>query len=313
MKNSIFILTCIGVISAFFFSSTFVLNRVIALDGGHWYWSASLRYLYMIFFLVLGIFLLKGKVYLISVFREFINNFKFWVISGCIGFGAFYGLLCYAAEFSPGWIIAATWQLTVIASLLVLKIFGRNISTKIWVFILIIFIGVLLTNFSQHSVLDTKNLFLSLAIVSLAAFCYPIGNQLVWEASQGHNLLPTIDSKVVKNGFSKVLLLSLGSCPLWIALFLFLDTGTPHSNQLFNVAIVAVLSGVIATSLFLYARSQADSPGKLAAIDGSQSGEVIFALGGEILLLGAALPNFIGFTGMFLTLFGLLAIIYVER
>ena len=30
-----------------FFSSTFVLNELMASQGGHWFWSASLRYVFM--------------------------------------------------------------------------------------------------------------------------------------------------------------------------------------------------------------------------------------------------------------------------
>lgn len=37
-------LIIIGVLSAFFFSSTFVLNRAMSLQGGNWVWTASLRY-----------------------------------------------------------------------------------------------------------------------------------------------------------------------------------------------------------------------------------------------------------------------------
>ena len=35
-----------GLLAAFFFSSTFVLNRAMSLGGGHWVWSAALRYGY---------------------------------------------------------------------------------------------------------------------------------------------------------------------------------------------------------------------------------------------------------------------------
>jgi len=72
-------------------------------------------------------------------------------------------------------------------------------------------------------------------------------------------------------------------------------------------ALVALLSGVVATSLFLYARGGADTPAKLAAVDATQCSEVLFALGGEVLFLGAALPNFTGMVGILVTGLGLIA------
>ena len=37
-------LILLGVLSGAFFSSTFILNEVMSVSGGHWLWSASLRY-----------------------------------------------------------------------------------------------------------------------------------------------------------------------------------------------------------------------------------------------------------------------------
>jgi hypothetical protein len=36
-----------GLLAALFFSSTFILNRAMSLEGGHWVWSAALRYGWM--------------------------------------------------------------------------------------------------------------------------------------------------------------------------------------------------------------------------------------------------------------------------
>ena len=49
----------IGVLAALFFSSTFVLNRAMSLDGGSWVWSASLRYGWMTLFLIFGMLVLS--------------------------------------------------------------------------------------------------------------------------------------------------------------------------------------------------------------------------------------------------------------
>ena len=35
----------VALAAAFFFTCTYVLNRAAAIEGGHWAWTASLRYL----------------------------------------------------------------------------------------------------------------------------------------------------------------------------------------------------------------------------------------------------------------------------
>jgi len=52
----------IGVLAALFFSSTFVLNRAMSLDGGHWVWSAGLRYFWMLGFLFIGLGLFQKSL-----------------------------------------------------------------------------------------------------------------------------------------------------------------------------------------------------------------------------------------------------------
>ncbi|UOA09259.1 multidrug resistance efflux transporter family protein [Methylobacter sp. S3L5C] len=313
MKNTTFVLMAIGLVSAFFFSSTFILNRTIAVEGGHWFWSASLRYSYMLLFLGLMIIVSNGFLYFKSLVSEFLKHYIFWVLSGSIGFGCFYALLCFAAATSPGWVVAATWQLTIVASLFVLTAFGKKIPKRTWLFALIILAGVSLVNLSQFEHSNTGQLLFNVLCIILAAFCYPLGNQLVWEAKNNRSGLPKISTTITNNAFAKVFLLSLGSFPLWIILFFCFDVSVPSEGQLINVAIVAILSGVFATPIFLYARNKANTPRKLAAVDASQSGEVIFALGGEVLFLGATYPNMLGFSGLFLIIIGLSAMIYFDN
>ena len=69
-------------------------------------------------------------------------------------------------------------------------------------------------------------------------------------------------------------------------------------------------SGVIATSLFLHARHLAKSTAELAAADCTQSMEVVFSLAGEAVLLGFVMPGIIGWSGIALTMLGL--ILYIK-
>ena len=306
-------LISIGLLSGLFFSSTFILNRLMSLEGGHWVWSASLRYAYMILLLSAGQVFFQGAGSFGQVLNLFFKHWKFWIISGSIGFGGFYSLICFSADHAPGWVVATTWQFTIIASLFVLICFGRSFPKKTWIFSLIVFIGVLTVNLSHLNSVDVKEILLGGFPVLIAAFCYPIGNQLVWEARHGRRYLPRIQSPHLENPFVKVLLLSLGSLPFWCVLILINSPPLPSNGQLIHTALVAIFSGILATSLFLYARGKSKRASELAAVDATQSSEVVFALIGEIVILNAALPNRIALSGIFLVFMGLsLFILYQE-
>lgn len=298
-------LISIGLLSGLFFSSTFILNRLMSLEGGHWVWSASLRYAYMILFLVIGLALFQGSKAPGRVFRLFIKHWKFWALTGTIGFGGFYSLICYSADHAPGWVVATTWQLTIIASLVVLVCFGRVFPRKTWIFSLLVLAGVLTVNLNSAEMSTVTDFLQGGFPVLIAAFCYPTGNQLVWEAKNGNRHLPNIEDPLLENPFNKVLLMSLGSLPFWVLLLVISRPPPPSSGQLAHTALVALFSGIFATSLFLYARNRSRRASELAAVDATQSSEVIFAMIGEVLILGAPLPSGRALAGILLVFAGL--------
>lgn len=300
-------LLIIGLLSGVFFTATFLINRAISLDGGHWFFSGALRVFYAVLFISLGFIVLKGFDYFKSVIKEYIEHFRFWTIAGTIGFGFFYSLLCYAADFSPAWVVATTWQVTIISSLFVLAFFGKKLSKKIWFFTIIIFAGITMVNLSHFDINNIEPLLLGFLPVLIASFCYPFGNQMVWE-EKTKRIEKNKDSKVLNNTFVKVFLLTLGSFPFWVILYFLSDATTPTYSQYVNVGLITLLSGIIATSLFLYARSHADTSSKIVLVDATQSGEVFFALIGEIIFLNAAIPNGMGIAGLVITLVGLIAL-----
>ena len=297
----------IGLISSLFFTVTFLINRSISLDGGHWFFSGGLRLIYSLVLFIIGFIIFKGLSYFKLIMKEYIDNIFFWTLSGSIGFGGFYSLLCYSASFSPAWIVATTWQITIVSSLFVLTFFGKKLSKKIWFYTIFIFTGIILVNLSHFEISNFETLFLGVIPILIASFCYPIGNQLVWEEKrkrkdENHNF------EIINNSFVKVFLLVLGSVPFWIILYFLSDPVTPNASQYLSVAIITIISGILATSLFLYARSQADTSSKLMLVDSTQSSQVIFALSGEMLFLNTAFPNIIGLTGIIITIVGLIAI-----
>lgn len=299
-------LILLGIVSGAFFSTTFILNEVMSVEGGHWLWSATLRYFFMILFLALILIFQGGIKRLIDVCKLFISNYCFWTISGTIGFGFFYALLCFSADYSPGWVIAATWQFTIVSTLFVLMFFGKTFPKKIWAFSLIIFIGVCLVNLSHMDSFDFNTLLLGGIPILIASFCYPIGNQLVWEAKNGnHKNVPKITSKLLSNAFNKVFLLSIGSLPLWLILIAIIQPQAPSNLQLINTSLVALFSGVLATSIFLYARNLAKDSNEIAAVDATQASEVVFALLGGMIFLGNTSLNLLSIVGLFFIILGL--------
>jgi drug/metabolite transporter (DMT)-like permease len=304
----------LGVLSGAFFSTTFILNEAMSLDGGHWVWSASLRYLFMTLFLAVIILMSGGTKQLKDVLGLFFCHYQFWIISGGIGFGGFYALICFSADYSPGWVIAATWQFTVVASLFIFMLFGRSFPRRTWLFSLLIFFGVILVNISRIEAFELEILLLGGLPVLIAAFCYPFGNQLVWEAQKGNNKrLPRIDSPLLNNVFNKVLLMTLGSLPLWAGLVAITQPPAPGLSQIINCSLVALFSGVCATSIFLFTRNLASNSNELAGVDATQSSEVIFALVGGILFLGSESPSITSAAGLLLIVVGLTFFIKYQK
>mgnify|MGYP000642048282 CR=1 FL=1 len=309
MHINTFKIIIIGLLAALFFSSTFIINRYIAIDGGHWFWSAVLRYIYMLIILSFGFIVFKGYSYLKTLITEFFTHCIFWIIAGSIGFGVFYALICYVAKSAPAWVVATTWQFTIIASLFILSFFGKKISKLTWVLIVVMFIGICLINFSYITLDNIISQLFNIVLILVACFAYPIGNQLVWEAQHNKDFLPNSRKDILKNVFSKIFLLSLGSLPFWVILSLFFEVGVPSYNQYVSMILVAIFSGITATSFFLYARTKANTPSKIALVDATQSGEVIFTLMIEMIFLGALMPSMIGIVGVAITSMGLLALV----
>ena len=81
-----------GVLAAFFFAFTFIINRSMELEGGNWIWSASLRYFFMVPFLLL---LVIGRKNLKPLMKEMKKNPKAWLLWSTVGFGLFYGPLMF--------------------------------------------------------------------------------------------------------------------------------------------------------------------------------------------------------------------------
>ncbi len=330
-----------GILAALFFSSTFVLNRAMSLDGGHWVWTAALRYAWMLALLCLWLGVTGRGALGLAALGLYRRHVVFWTVAGSVGFGVFYALISFSASYAPGWVVAATWQMTILATPVVLLMFGRRVPLRALGFTLLVFAGVLLINLEQAGTLPAGDVLMGALPVLVAAFAYPFGNQMVWEAREAgvradaraaaggisadeisartgmgrfvRSRIPALSHPAMDDAMCRVLLLTLGSLPLWVVLAVWFAPPAPSGGQVLMTLLVAVFSGVAATSLFLSARHAAKTPADLAAADCTQSMEVVFSLAGEALLLGGALPHAMGWAGMALTLLGLVLYLRVQN
>ncbi|ATB42839.1 hypothetical protein CYFUS_008318 [Cystobacter fuscus] len=296
-----------GVLASAFFSLSFVLNRAMSLSGGHWFWSASLRYAAMLLILGGWVGVRRGRDGLVEVARVFRSRPGFWLLSGGVGFGVFYAGICFAADHTPGWVLATTWQSTLLASPLVLRAFGLRVPLRGVFFIALVLVGISLVNLQEwRGGLSTRELVLGVVPVLVAALAYPFGNQMLNAARHGTSTrIAPIHSPALVDAASCVLLMVLGSVPFWCGLGLVMRPPAPSSSQVLQTLVVALSSGVIATPLFLRARTTASDAYSIAAVDATQAGEVVFALLGEVLLLGAPLPEAGALAGLLLVISGL--------
>lgn len=305
----------IGVCAAFFFAFTFVLNASMELAGGSWLWSASLRYLFMIPFLLGIVILRKNLLPLLAEMRKFPVK---WMVWSFVGFGLFYAPLCFAAAYSPGWLIAGTWQITIISGALLAPLFFETIHTKNGpiqtrgkipfkglIMSMIILIGIVLMQIEHAQKLSIENLLLGFIPVLIASFAYPLGNRKMMEVCEGR-----------LDAYQRVLGMTLASLPLWVLLSLYglFTEGLPSKGQSLQSLLVAICSGVIATVLFFAATDMVrGNQKKLASVEATQSMEVLFALVGELLFLSIPMPSVLSWFGILTVILGMILHSYVSN
>ncbi len=297
----------IGVFSSMFFAVTFILNRSMELSGGSWLWSASLRYFFMLPFLFVIVYYRKGLAPMKKEITRQPLPFFLWSV---VGFVLFYAPLTYAAAFSPGWLVAGTWQLTILAGVLLTPFFLLKIETKQGFNIVrqkmpfvslgitsIILIGVVFIQIPHAQTVPLKTLLFGVMPILFAAFAYPLGNRKMMEL---------LDGKL--DTFQRILAMTIMTIPVWIifAVIALFTVGPPSFNQVFQSFIVGVSSGVIATTLFFMATDRVrHDQGKLAAVEATQSTQLIFVILGEMLILGIAPPTSMAIFGVMIIILGM--------
>jgi hypothetical protein len=291
----------LGLAASLLFSVTFIVNRLMSVNGGSWIWSSSLRFYWMLpFFLIIVAYQggLKG------LFAEIKQDITQWLVWSTIGFGLFYAPLTFAAAYAPSWLIAGTWQFTIIAGIILAPFINRNVANtkdgfrSSAVFSSIIFFGIIILQIGHAQIIPAESVLKGAAPVIVAAFAYPLGNRKMMQLTNGR-----------LNVYQRVLGMILCSMPFWTMLSIYEVTvgkSIPTNGQYIQTFVIAIFSGVMATVLFFSATDIARADEKqLAAVEATQSTEVLFAFVGEVLILGSPLPGVYSVAGMVLVMVGM--------
>ncbi|MCT4614362.1 MAG: multidrug resistance efflux transporter family protein [Marinifilaceae bacterium] len=297
-KKSIAIL--LGIFSSLFFAVTFVINRLISVGGGHWTWTASLRFFWMLPILLALVIFCKELKPLIQVM---IKKPMQWIIWSTVCFGIFYAPLSFAASYGPSWLVAGTWQITIVAGMLIAPIinktpFRKTISFQALCFSLIVLAGILIMQLSQAKSISYEDLIIGTIPVIISAFAYPLGNRKMMQVANGR-----------LNAKQRTLGMTIASMPFWILLSIYgLSLNElPTESQALQTLVVALCSGVIATCLFFMATDKVRKDEKaLASVEATLSTEVVFALIGEIVILKISLPDIYSLIGILLVIIGMM-------
>jgi drug/metabolite transporter (DMT)-like permease len=293
----------LGTLSSLFFALTFVLNRQMQLSGGHWIWTSSLRFVFML--PMLWILVLPGKRYQ-AVLGQIREKPLYWIIWSTVGFGFFYLFLCIAAAYGPSWMIASTWQITIIAGILLTPLFrtGKHtgatrhaLPVRQLAISIVIIAGVILVQYKKGAISEVKDNYLALFYIVIAAFSYPLGNR---------KMMAVVPDSV--GTIERIFGMTLCSLPFWLILMLIgvLKNQLPSLEQIGQTLIVALSSGVIATILFFRATEMVKTDMRqLAIIESTQAGEVVFTLLLGILLFKDQLPSPIALVGILIITSGI--------
>ena len=291
----------IALASALFFTATYVLNRAIATSGGHWAWSATLRY-----FLTLPMLacVLPWRGGFAGVWRAMRAHPGAWLVWSGIGFTLFCVCLTWAAAYAPAWLIAGTFQLTVIAGMLLAPLIYDDARARLprgaLALGVLIVAGVTAMQLGHFDGKLDRNAWLALASVTVSAFLYPLGNRKI--------LLHLERTGVTLNATQRVFGMTLASQPFWIVVAIYAGSvaGVPPLSQVALAAGVALFAGTIATILFFHATAMVqDDAAALGAVEAMQAAEILFSTLLGVALLGEAAPRGIALGGALIVALGI--------
>ncbi|WP_225563036.1 multidrug resistance efflux transporter family protein [Rhodanobacter sp. DHG33] len=287
MRRHAFAAVGLALCAALFFTMTYVLNRSLVNGGGHWAWAVILRYLITLPLLALA---LPWRGGLGELPRELRMHPRAWLTWSSVGFVLFGVPLTWAAGSGPAWLVAGSFQTTVLAGPLLAPLIYRDARRRLaWPTLAIgalIVAGVFALQWGHaHGHLSTGD-WLAAGAVVFSAFAYPLGNRML--------LLHLETSAYRVNALQRVFGMTLCSWPSWllIAAVAWHTIGLPGWREVLLAGGVALSSGVIATVLFFAATDRVRTqPTALAAVEAMQAAELLFTTVLGAALLGEAWPH----------------------
>ena len=294
----------IALASALFFTATYVLNRAIATSGGHWAWSATLRY-----FLTLPMLacVLPWRGGFGGVWRAMRAHPRAWLVWSGVGFTLFCVCLTWAAAYAPAWLVAGTFQLTVIAGMLLAPLIYDDARARLprgaLALGVLIVGGVAAMQLGHFNGKLDRDAWLALASVTISAFLYPLGNRKL--------LLHLERTGETLNATQRVFGMTLASQPFWIVVAIYAASvaGAPPWSQVFLAAGVALFAGTIATILFFHATAMVqDDAAALGSVEAMQAAEILFSTLLGVLLLGESAPHGVALGGALVVALGIVGL-----
>lgn len=292
-----------GIISSLFLSGTFIINSLLSNAGGHWAWTAALRSTFLIPILCIVLIFWGKLTPLLQAIKKEPLIFLRW---GLAGFGTLYTVLAVSSLFAPGWLIAATFQINILAGMLLSPLIYTDhrarIPKKTFLISLLLCAGVLLIQLEKlDSIESIGSTVISFVLVLIGAFAWPLGNR---------KLLVDLEKKGIQlNAIQRVLGMTIGSLPLTIILCSigFWASGAPSLLQCESSAYSALISGFLGGAGFYQATQMVKhNPVALSTVEATQVFEIFFALLGELLLTGTRLPGLYGQIGLIIISLGML-------
>ena len=287
MRSSSLAAVGLALCAALFFTLTYVLNRSLVAGGGHWAWAVILRYLITLPLLA-AVLPLQGG--LGELPRELRRHPGSWLLWSGVGFVLFGIPLTWAASSGPSWLVAGSFQTTVLAGPLLAPLIYRDHRRRLaWRTLALgalIVAGVFALQWGHARGRLQAGDWLAIGAVVLSAFAYPLGNRKL--------LLHLEHSGSRLNAVQRVFGMTLCSWPLWLlfALVAWRTIGPPSWREALLAGGVALSSGAIATVLFFRATDMVRSePAALAAVEAMQAAELLFATLLGVLFLGEAWPR----------------------
>jgi len=301
MRSHAFAAVGLALCAALFFTMTYVLNRSLVAGGGHWAWAVILRYLITLPLLAVVLPWQGGLGELPKELRLYPRPWLLWSTVGFVLFGL---PLTWAANSGPSWLVAGSFQSTVLAGPLLAPLIYRDERRRLaWGSVAIgalILAGVFALQWGHAQGRLQAGDWLAMAAVVFSAFAYPLGNRMV--------LLHLEQTGTRIGATQRVFGMTLCSWPLWLVLaaVTWFTVGPPGLREALLAGGVALSSGVIATVLFFRATDMVRSePTSLAAVEAMQAAELLFATVIGACFLGEAWPHGFSVLGALMIVVGI--------